>query len=160
MTNNFKLIRAVAVVIHENKLLVMHRLKNGKEFYTFPGGSVEEGENIPQAVVREICEEASIKVKIEKLLYHHIYDDGTEHYFYLCDYVSGEVKLGDGNEAEEMKTNPDNFYEPMWMEMAKLAQILLYPLEIRDWLLEDVKNDFIYTPREASLGVNELRQRL
>ncbi len=155
-----KKIRAVAIIVDEDKVLLMHRINNGKEYYVFPGGGVEEGETVEQAVLRETKEETSLEVKIEKLLYHHIYDNNTEQFFYLCQYISGEPKLGDANESQEMKNGGTNFYNPVWYEIEKLPQLLLYPLEIRDWLIEDIKTIFENTPREVVLRVSELRQEL
>lgn len=155
-----KRIRAVAITIKDGQVLLMHRRKNGREYYVFPGGGVEVGETVEQAVVRELIEEASMDIVPEKLLYRHIYDDGTEQFFYLCRYVAGEPKLGEGNESRDMATNQDNYYNPIWHSLEALPQLLLYPLEIRDWLMEDLKNDFESTPKEASLKVADLRQSL
>ncbi len=161
MTTRYtKRIRAVAIIINNGNVLLMHRISSGKECHVFPGGGVERGETIEQAVLREVQEETSLEVKIEKMLYHHILDDNTEQFFYLCHYVSGEPKLGDGNEAREMVETHINFYNPIWYEIKDLSLLLLYPLEIRDWLIEDIKTDFENVPREAKIKVSELRQTL
>ena len=153
-----KRIRAVAIVLKDETVLLMHRRKSGKEYYTFPGGALEPRETLEEAVLREIREETTLEVKIEKLLYHHIYDDDSEQFFYLCSYLSGDPKLGNGNERREM--SDANFYEPIWFEINKLPQTLLYPLEIRDWFIADFRTNFINTPREAILKLSELRQSL
>lgn len=158
--SNSKRIRAVAIIVNDKKILLIHRISHGKEYYVFPGGGVENDETIEQAVLREVQEETSLEVKIEKLLYHHIYDDNTEQFFYLCQYVSGEPKLGDGNEAREMKESNENLYDPVWYEVRGLPQLLLYPLEVRDWFISDIKTDFKNTPREATLKTSELRESL
>lgn len=155
-----KRIRAVAIIVNDDKILVIHRINNGKEYFVFPGGGVENGETVEQAVLREVQEETALEVKIEKLLYHHIYDDDTEHFFYLCRYISGEPKLGNGNEARDMKGSNANFYKPIWYKIKGLPQLLLYPLEIRDWFIEDAKINFENEPREVKLKISELRQSL
>ncbi len=153
--------RAVGIVIKNNDILLIHR-KNEKEYYVFPGGGVEENETIEQAVIRELWEETSINVEIKKLLYiHHILDDknDSDQYFYLCEYLSGIPKLGDFNELKNMKSG-NNFYEPLWFPIQKLSKILLYPLEIRDWLIEDFKNGFSDKTKEATFKISELRESL
>ena len=155
-----KRIRAVAIIINGGKVLLIYRISHGKKYHVFPGGGVESGETVEQAVLREVQEETSLEIKIEKMLYHHIYDDNTEHFFYLCRYVSGEPKLGDGNEARDMKESNNNFYNPVWYEIKSLPHLLLYPLEIRDWFIEDEKTNFENVPREATIKVSELRQSL
>lgn len=151
--------RAVGIVIESSKVLLIHR-KNEKEYYVFPGGGVEENETIEEAVIRELKEETSIKVKIKKLLYiHHIVDEqnDSDQYFYLCEYLSGIPKLGDFNELQNMKSAND-FYEPLWYPTQKLSETLLYPLEIRDWLIWDFKNDFSDKTKEETFKISELRQ--
>jgi len=155
-----KRIRAVAIIINNGMVLLMHRINNEKEYYVFPGGGVENGETVEQAVLHEVQEETSLEVKIERLLYHHIYDDNSEQFFYLCHYVSGEPKLGDGNEARAMKESDADFYNPVWREIKSLPQLLLYPLEIRDWFIQDAKTSFENMPREATIRISELRQSL
>ncbi|OGI71765.1 hypothetical protein A3J61_00030 [Candidatus Nomurabacteria bacterium RIFCSPHIGHO2_02_FULL_38_15] len=155
-----KRIRAAAIIVNKNNILLIHRISHGKEYYVFPGGGVENGETIEQAVLREVQEEASLEVKIEKLLYHQIYDDNTEQFFYLCHYISGEPKLGDGNEARNMKESNANFYDPIWYEIEGLPQLLLYPLEIRDSFIEDTKTNFKNVQKEDKIKVSDLRQSL
>ncbi len=114
--------RATAVVIKGDQVLLIHR-KNENEYYVFPGGGVEKGEDPEQAVLRELKEETTIEVKIIKLLEHRLYDDGTENYSYLCDYISGEPKLADDSpEKLEMK-NGTQYYNPMWVRIDELASM-------------------------------------
>lgn len=137
----------------------MFRRMEGRQYYTFPGGGVEDGESAQQAVVRELGEETTVVAEVDRLLYHHIIDDGSEQFFYLCRYVSGEPSIHPGSpEAERMKTG--NYYDPRWVKLADLPGLLVYPLEIRDWLIEDVANDFAACPREAKVEVANLRQTL
>lgn len=150
--------RAAGIIIENGKIALIRRVKNGKEHYVFPGGGVEDGETVEEAVLREVLEETSLTVKIEKFLYHHIYDNDTDHVFYSCKYVSGIPSLGPGNELEEMKRNPSVLYEPVWVAVEKLSGLLLYPLEIRDFLIEDIKLKFENTPKKVSIKISELRR--
>jgi mutator protein MutT len=87
-----------AVVIHEGRVLLIKRGKPpllGR--WVVPGGTLEPGETLEQAVVREVLEETGVRVrprelvsvfdKIERedgrLLYHFVIVD------YLCDYLGG-----------------------------------------------------------------------
>ncbi len=155
--------RAVAIVIKDHDVLLMERKNNGKHYFVFPGGGIEERETVEEAVLREIEEETTVSVKIQKKLYTHYYDSPhkgrSNQYFYLCSYLSGEPKLGEANEKEDMKKGND-YYNPQWFPISDLRNMLVYPLEIRDWLLEDIKNNFINTPKEAHLKVEELRKNL
>jgi 8-oxo-dGTP diphosphatase len=127
-------IRATALVIKDGKVLLIHR-KNEKEFYVFPGGGVEGGETVEQAIQRELLEETSIIVKINKILEHKIYNDGIENYAYLCDYVSGEPRLADDSpERIEMESGIE-YYNPMWVEIKDLENMTVWPEEAKRQLI-------------------------
>ena len=154
-------IRAVAILIRGDKILLIHRTKNGKEFWVFPGGGVEDDEKIEDAVVREVEEEGGIKCGIVKLLYTHVYPDvGHKQFFYLCKYISGEPKLGEYNEFQTMKKE-NQTYEPTWVKIKDLPKKLLYPLEIRDWIMQDYMEEFKdNTPMVASIKSTDLRREI
>jgi mutator protein MutT len=98
-----------AVVIHEGRVLLVRR---GKEplrgRWVVPGGTVELGETLEEAVVREVEEETGLKVRpIEPaLVFDRIQRDGANvsyHYViidYLCEYVSGTPRAG--SDADEV----------------------------------------------------------
>lgn len=155
-----KRIRAVAILIKGDEILLMHRIKNGKEYYCFSGGGVKEGESMEQATLRELKEETTIDVKINKLLYHHIYDNDTEQYFYLCDYISGEPKLGEGSEEKTKMLGGNNIYDPLWIKIEKLKDMLVYPLEIRNLFIKDFKNNFINPINTSVIKISDLRQTI
>ncbi|MEN9328703.1 MAG: hypothetical protein RI947_1511 [Candidatus Parcubacteria bacterium] len=151
-------IRAAAIILKDYAVLLMYRKREGHEYYVFPGGGVEKDETVEEAVLREVTEETTVQVKLDKLLYHHHYINDSDQYFYLCSYISGKPELGDANEKEAMKNNANDYYEPMWVPIEKIGELVLYPLELRDWLLEDIKDGFRSTPREASMRVEDIRQ--
>lgn len=73
--------------------------------WEFPGGQVENGENIIDALFREIKEETGISVKVDKLvgIYQNIKSEsefiGTKVMFdFLCEYVSGELATSEESE--------------------------------------------------------------
>ncbi len=89
------------VVVHEGRVLLIRR---GKEplygRWVVPGGTVELGEPLETALVREMLEETGLEVepvelltvfdRIERegsvVLYHYVIVD------YLCRYVSGDAR--------------------------------------------------------------------
>jgi ADP-ribose pyrophosphatase YjhB (NUDIX family) len=60
----------VAAIIRNGKKLLLTKeiLESGREFWSFPGGGVNFGESLEEAVKREIKEELGMGIKVEKLL--------------------------------------------------------------------------------------------
>lgn len=160
-----KNIRSAGIILKDNRLLVMHRIKNGAKYWVFPGGGVEEGESSEEAVARELLEETNLQVKVLRLLYRHRLTNkqgGKQRQdFYLCEVVRGELGLqADSVEAERMGNSHQDTYEPTWTTIDQAKDLLLYPLEIRDWLIEDLKNGFQSQPRVADFRIEDLRQAI
>jgi 8-oxo-dGTP diphosphatase len=62
-------VAANALVIRDGKvLLVVFSGGTEREHYNFPGGGVELGETLEEAVIREVKEETSLDVFVERLL--------------------------------------------------------------------------------------------
>lgn len=143
--------------MQDDQVLLMHRIKNGKEYYVFPGGGVESGESVEEAAMRELLEETSMNAEVDRLLYVHEYDDGDEQHFFLGKNPIGTPHLP--AESEEMRRSSEtNFFEPMWVGLDIVETLRLYPLEIRDWFLEDLRVRFADCPRKAFVNRSDLRE--
>jgi 8-oxo-dGTP diphosphatase len=104
--------RSVAVIVQvsNDKILLIKRLSVPfKGFWALPGGKVEPGETIEQAVVRETKEETGLSVGIVRKVgeYHEKgLQDGVEYDYYPACFltvpVSGELKKQEA-EVEEIK---------------------------------------------------------
>ena len=136
-----------AIVIHDNKLLVMHRNKFGTEYDTLPGGGVEMGEHPDQTVTREIFEETSVIVSSARLVYVEEAGDpfGTQ-YIYLCEYQSGEPHLHE--DSEEMKINQlgQNLYEPKWVNLSDLPNLPFVSEKLKATIIKAVAEGFPNEP--------------
>ena len=120
--------RVAAVIIKDNKILLLHRIKDGKEYFVFPGGGIEKGESLEEAVIREVQEELGLEIKIEKLLFQ-IKNLGNDELYFLIKEFSGTSKLG-GPEKERM--NEDNQYFIEWKKLSEVANLSnLYPEKAR-----------------------------
>ena len=130
--------RAIGIIIRNNKILLIRRIKNGKEYYVFPGGGVEE-ELIEDAATREIKEELSLNVSIDKLLFE-IENQNRKEYYFLIKEFTGMLKLG-GEEKERM--NKDNQYYPQWVDLDRLSKLdNLYPELARKKVIELYKTAY------------------
>jgi mutator protein MutT len=93
-----------AVVIRDGQVLLVQRAQeplSGK--WTLPGGAVELGETLEEAVVRELREETGLEVRVLELVeaFERIARDESDrpryHYVlldYLCVPVSGDLLAG------------------------------------------------------------------
>ena len=93
-----------AVVVDDGKLLMVRRAKEpGKGLWSVPGGRVEVGEYISDAVVREVKEETGMDVEVADLL-GILELPGDPHYVILdhvATVVGGEPTAGDDVDAVE-----------------------------------------------------------
>ena len=114
------------IVTHDGQVLLIHRIKNGQEYYSIPGGKVEEGETNEQTVEREILEETTMAIKVKEQL--GFFEDTNKcSYIFVCEYISGEPSLVNAPEKEEMERNPNNFYEPLWVPLEEALELTIQP---------------------------------
>lgn len=134
--------RAGAIIIKDHQILLIHRYQEGwGEYWVFPGGGVQEGESIEDAMKREVAEELSLTVTECKPLFE-VFNPFTmgghfpprqEYYFLVSDYT-GQVKLG-GEEAASM--NEKQQFYPTWVGLDKIKHMeTLRPEEVREKLIE------------------------
>lgn len=143
-----KRISARGVVIHNGKILLIHRKSDGKEYYSFPGGGIEKGETSEEACRREVFEETSIKVKSVNLIYVITHENNTQHDIYVCEYLSGEPKLDpNAPEIQEMKEGLE-WYNPEWIPVEILKDIILHPLDLRDRIIKNLIEGFPKEPKK------------
>ena len=92
-----------AVVIHDNKILLIKRGKPPSHSrWAIPGGKVKPGETLQAAAEREISEETGLIVKATTPIYTFDliqYQGNTLEFHYvivdlLADYVAGEIIAG------------------------------------------------------------------
>lgn len=73
--------RAVAVAFRDDKLLVMGRQKDGRDYCLLPGGGVEPGEAPEAAALRELAEETGLTGTVQRHLWTIKHHDRLAHYF-------------------------------------------------------------------------------
>lgn len=90
------------IILYEEKVLVLKRSNTdeiGAGNWEFVGGSIEYGEGLEEALLREIKEEISIDVKIEKILYATTYNAKPNRYdviiVYKCKAEDDNIKLSE-----------------------------------------------------------------
>ena len=118
-------VRVSAIIIKNNEILLMHRKKNGEEYWVFPGGGVEDTETAEQAIIREVTEETNLTVLEHELAFMSYNETSKkDEPFYICEVSSGTPEIV-GEEKD--KNNDENWYQLEWVNLGKLQSILLVP---------------------------------
>lgn len=131
---------ARAIIIQNNKVLLIHRFKEEREYYVIPGGGIEPNETAEQAVKREIEEELSLSVIIDKKIGEYLNDNNLVTY-YLVRTFRGEVAL-DGPEKIKMQEDPTNRYIHEWINIDILDSINLVPEFVKN-VIDEVSSKIV-----------------
>ncbi len=142
-----KRIRVAGIIPMENGYALMHRenVKNHPigNYYTIPGGGLEEGETVEEGTIREIKEEFGIDVKVIKQLYY-IEKEEMDEYFFLCEYISGKFGTGDGPEfSGDPKYKDRGTYTPEIIAKQEIKNIMLLPPTIKEKMVKDIEEGII-----------------
>ncbi|MFI9636619.1 NUDIX hydrolase [Nocardia sp. NPDC051929] len=108
--NSVKVAVSAFVRDSQGRILMIHRTDN--DHYSIPGGGLEAGETVTQALVREVKEETGIDVQVTDLIGifsnpEHViaYDDGeVRQEFSICfraDPIGGELRTS--SESKEVR---------------------------------------------------------
>lgn len=108
-----------AVVIRDGELLMVRRGKDpGKGLWTVPGGRLEKGEYLQDALVREVREETGLEIEVGQLL--GIFEVIGDDHYVILDYLAepvGKAKLRAGDDADEVA----------WMSLDKVHELECTP---------------------------------
>ena len=132
-----------ALIINKNKEFLLVNLESFKEgFFAVPGGGIEEGETLEEAVYREIKEELGIdknslelvgknisplkfKFKVIKMTRNGKNYEGSERYFF------GFLFVGDDNEINFKDGEVRSF---RWVPSVQLKDYLLFDNQLQETL--------------------------
>lgn len=113
------------ILIKNNKILLIKRKNEPfKDKWALPGGFVEYGEKVEDAVLREFEEEVGIKAKIKKLLgvYSDPNRDPRGHVISIVFILEGEGLPKAGNDAKDAKFFDLNALPPLAFDHEKIIR--------------------------------------
>lgn len=122
--------RVAAVVVRDGRVLLARHHKGGEDYWVLPGGAVEPGETLAEALRRELREEAGLVVEPADVLF---LNDGYRP-------EAETVAVYFAARAEEASLRPPAAGEPVlrevrWFAPEELDQVDLRP-DIKEELLE------------------------
>lgn len=121
--NERKRIEVVAaIIVRDGRIFATQRgYGEWKDWWEFPGGKIEPGESIEDALKREICEELATEIEVDKLLTTVEYDYPKFHltmYCYLCRIISGQLSLLEHKDA-------------CWLTKEELTSVKWLPADLK-----------------------------
>ena len=127
--NNRKNIEVVAAIFRKENTIFATEKGYGefKGYWEFPGGKVEPGESLEEALRREIREELQVEIHIEEKFTELDYDYPHFHltmHCYFCSVLSGEITLVEATAAR-------------WLKKEELNTVKWLPADIS--LIEELK---------------------
>lgn len=142
---------AKAVIIQNGKILLTKNVDQEGFFYLLPGGGVEKGETLHQALKRECLEEIGVEVVPQDLIFlreyigkhhEHAATDADVHqveFMFLSSFVQeAELTPLAGTDSLYNGSNPDDHQVGVeWVDLEKLHEIRLYPKVLKKHLLID-----------------------
>lgn len=113
-----KRIDVTAGVIWKNEeFLITQRRSNDPTIpgmWEFPGGKIEDGETLEECLARELKEELDIEVSVGKQFFvneHQYSNKLIRLIFFNVEYLTGEIKLNDHNDAKWITPSEVYYYE-------------------------------------------------
>ncbi len=137
-------IRVTGVLCENNRLLLVQQKVDTNRGWSLPGGRLEQGETLQEALVRELLEETGLQVSVKRLLYvADIPNNNVVHITFEIQRNGGEIRLP----TNEFDSNPIS--DVRFVELDELQE---YGFS-EQWK-SLVSSSFTDAPRYAGLKVN------
>lgn len=122
---------AVGAVVESGGALLMVRRGHcpGEGLWSLPGGKVEPGESLEEAVAREVREETGLDVRVGELV-GWVERRGEGYHFVILDFAA----TVEGSSPNEPQAG-DDAAEAAFVERSRLRELALVP-GLLDWLAE------------------------
>ncbi len=132
----------MAIVVRDEKILMEKVHFFERDFYTLPGGGIEEGETPEQAVLRELKEETGLEGKIIRPLTVQYKGGGGVDYSFEVEVPEDALAITGIDPEYEGEDNP--IKEVLWMRLDEISEkdrafLLSYGLMQIDGFFDKIK---------------------
>lgn len=127
-------------IVIDNGKILLNEFGGGK-YYNIPGGGIEPGETVKQAVAREILEESGLKVTVGELIYAVEYEPNNCNFIYgkkpqislvfRC-FLNGDDKIKPPSIPDIDPDNPEVTSEAKWVQISDLENINYVPISMKN----------------------------
>ena len=121
-------VRVAAIVVKGDSILLVRHEKDAASYWLLPGGGVEFGESLVDALCREVLEETCLDVRVGDLVLamDSIDPEGSRHVVNLCftaEIVGGELELGGDERVVETRFVASNEIQALTMHPDLRAEL-------------------------------------
>lgn len=113
--------RSMAMVIRDEKILMIETFRRGRNIFELPGGGIEPGESPEEAAVRELWEECGLKGRINRPLNTMHCADGSVEYVFLVE-VPPEQEPIVGSDPEVPEGGVQAIKNVCWKKLEELSE--------------------------------------
>ena len=118
--------RSAVIILENDHVALIERVRDGHTYYLFPGGTIEEGETVEAAAIREAYEELGVHVEIQTLAaIVHFHND--DQYYYHATISAGQFGMGEGEEFGSDPRSARGSYRAVWLARQDLMQYDVRP---------------------------------
>ena len=126
-------VRVAAIVLRNDKILLVRHEKEGRVYYLLPGGGVDFGESLGEALAREVREETGLEVRPTDVVWlsDSIPPDRHRHIvnvWFLAEEVGGTLNCVPDHRVVSAEFRPIDslneieFFPPLGPELATLCR--------------------------------------
>lgn len=145
-------VRSCGILIENDKILLLklHSPVTNNHVWMPPGGGIELGESLNEALLREFAEETGLEITVIKLLHVHELIKKSFHtieFYFLVERTGGELKLGTDPEHTD---DAQILHSLRFFSEEEVRDIELSPEYIRDEFWREKEAGFNESPVRVS----------
>ena len=134
--------RSAVIIVEDDRVALIERVRDGWIYYVFPGGTVEADETMEAAAIREAYEELGVHVQLHALAAVVTFHD-EEQYYYLAAISGGHFGTGMGEEFASVSTSSRGTYRSVWLPRRDLERYDVRPRALAQALREGLPTPIV-----------------
>jgi 8-oxo-dGTP pyrophosphatase MutT (NUDIX family) len=123
------MLRRAVIFVENDQVALIERVRDGRTYYLFPGGTVEKGETVEAAAIREAYEELGVHVELQ-MFAALVRFGNDDQYYYHAKINAGQFGAGTGEELGSDPTSARGSYRPVWLARQDLTRYDIRPLAL------------------------------
>jgi 8-oxo-dGTP diphosphatase len=120
------MMRSAVIILENDQVALIERVREGHTYYVFPGGTIEQGETAQAAAIREAYEELGVHVELQMLTAVVRFHNEDQQY-YRATISAGQFGTGTGEEFSSDRRSARGSYRALWLARQNLTQYDVRP---------------------------------